>query len=115
MGKIGYLECPTGIAGDMCLGALIDCGLPWQYLVDSLQKLGIESEYQLRTEKVIRNGQAATKVYVDLTQHSTHNDHHHHLPERHQDHPPFLYIPPAAPGRFRPLNLPWFLPHYGPL
>ncbi len=77
---IGYLECPTGIAGDMCLGALIDCGLPWQYLVDRLGRLGIESEYQLRTEKVIRNGQSATKVYVDLqTEHqSTHDDHHHH-------------------------------------
>ena len=87
MGKIGYLECPTGIAGDMCLGALIDCGLPWEYLVDSLQQLGIEQEYQLRTEKVIRNEQSATKVYVDLSlshssaqsgHKSTHDDHHHH-------------------------------------
>ena len=80
MGKIGYLECPTGIAGDMCLGALIDCGLPWQYLVDCLECLGIESEYHLRTEKVIRNGQSATKVHVELQpqQKSAHNDHHHH-------------------------------------
>ncbi|MDJ0568128.1 MAG: nickel pincer cofactor biosynthesis protein LarC [Pleurocapsa sp. MO_192.B19] len=80
MGKIGYLECPTGIAGDMCLGALIDCGLPWQYLVDSLQSLGIEQEYQLRTEQVIRNGQSATKVHVDLQpeHHAAHTSHHHH-------------------------------------
>ena len=86
MVKIGYLECPTGIAGDMCLGALVDCGLPWQYLVNSLKSLGIEQEYQLRTEAVIRNGQSATKVHVDLL----HDDHHHnhdhdhaarHLPE----------------------------------
>ncbi len=89
MVKIGYLECPTGIAGDMCLGALVDCGLPWQYLVDSLQSLGIKQEYQLRTETVIRNGQSATKVYVDLEQehdHSHGEKHHHndgarHLPE----------------------------------
>ena len=77
---IGYLECPTGIAGDMCLGALVDCGLPWQYLVDGLKCLGIEKEYQLRTETVIRNGQSATKVHVHLT----HNHYHHHgrhLPE----------------------------------
>ena len=80
MVKIGYLECPTGIAGDMCLGALIDCGLPWQFLVDSLGCLDIESEYQLRAEKVIRNGQVATKVHVDLVQesHGHHDDHHHH-------------------------------------
>ena len=83
MVKIGYLECPTGIAGDMCLGALVDLGLPWQYLVDRLKSLEIESEYQLRTEKVIRNGQSATKVYVDLTQEHHHSHHHgaRHLPE----------------------------------
>ena len=83
MVKIGYLECPTGIAGDMCLGALVDFGLPWQYLVDRLKSLGIESEYQLRTERVIRNGQSATKVYVDLS-HEHYHSHHHsarHLPE----------------------------------
>lgn len=89
MVKIGYLECPTGIAGDMCLGALVDYGLPWQYLVDSLNSLGIEQEYQLSTETVIRNGQSATKVHVVLNQkHHHHHDsegHHHdrtrHLPE----------------------------------
>lgn len=82
MAKIGYLECPTGIAGDMCLGALVDCGVPWQYLVDRLSCLGIESEYQLRRSTVIRNGQSATKVYVDLQQ-EHHHEHHHsrHLPE----------------------------------
>ena len=86
MVKIGYLECPTGIAGDMCLGALVDCGLPWQYLVDNLKSLGIEQEYQLRTETVIRNGQSATKVHVDL-HHSHHHHHsgdeHHHYTARH--------------------------------
>ena len=84
MVKIAYLECPTGIAGDMCLGALIHCGLPWQYLIDRLSSLGIESEYQLRTKKVIRNGQSATKVYVDLSHEHHHSHHHHsvrHLPE----------------------------------
>ncbi len=86
MGKIGYLECPTGIAGDMCLGALIDAGLPWQYLVDRLATLGIDSEYQLRQERVIRNGQVATKVHVDLKLEHHSGDpshHHHHYPARH--------------------------------
>jgi pyridinium-3,5-bisthiocarboxylic acid mononucleotide nickel chelatase len=81
MVKIGYWECPTGIAGDMCLGALVDCGLPWEYLVDSLKSLGLESEYQLTTEAVIRNGQLATKVHVDL-----HHQHHHHDSEHHDHH-----------------------------
>ena len=88
MGKVGYLECPTGIAGDMCLGALIDAGVPWEYLTDNLKTLGIESEYHLRQEKLVRNGQAATKVHVDLHHahhHEAHSHHHHHsarhLPE----------------------------------
>ena len=82
MVKVAYLECPTGIAGDMCLGALIDVGVPWQYLVDNLKTLGVEREYQLRAEKVSRNGQIATKVHVDIEIESSHHHHHaRHLPE----------------------------------
>ena len=68
MKKIAYLECPTGIAGDMCLGALVSAGVPLDYLIEKLNGLGISEEYQLRAELVHRNGQQATKVYVDLKQ-----------------------------------------------
>ena len=84
MGRLAYLECPTGISGDMCLGASIDAGVPWEYLVDTLHSLGLEREYQLRTAKVNRNGQLATKVYVDLLNDKLDSEHHHHarhLPE----------------------------------
>jgi Uncharacterized conserved protein len=67
MNKIAYFECPTGIAGDMCLGALIHAGVPLEYLIEKLNLLGISTEYQLRAELVHRNTQQATKVYVDLT------------------------------------------------
>ncbi|PSB25340.1 nickel pincer cofactor biosynthesis protein LarC [Stenomitos frigidus] len=66
MTKIAYLDCPTGIAGDMCLGALVHAGVPLDYLIAKLSQLGIEKEYQLRAERVNRNGQQATKVHVDL-------------------------------------------------
>jgi uncharacterized protein (TIGR00299 family) protein len=80
MNKLAYLECPTGIAGDMCLGALVDIGVPLDYLISQLRGLGIEQEYQLRAEKVHRNGQIATKVYVvDLDHHDY--AHARHLPE----------------------------------
>ena len=84
MNKVAYIECPTGIAGDMFLGALIDAGLPWDYLQDNLAKLGISAEYQLKQEKVHRNSQLATKVDVQLLTPTKHNDHHHsHFPARH--------------------------------
>jgi hypothetical protein len=66
MTKIAYLECPTGIAGDMCLGALIDAGVPLSYLLEELAKLGIADDYRLWTETVHRNGQRATKFHVEL-------------------------------------------------
>jgi len=68
MTKIVYIECPTGIAGDMCLGALVHAGVPLEYLTDQLKRLGIGEEFHLWAEPVTRNGQAATKVHVDLLQ-----------------------------------------------
>ena len=66
MTKIAYFECPTGIAGDMCLGALVHAGVPLDYLRSQLKRLGVEDEFNLWAETVTRNGQAATKVHVDL-------------------------------------------------
>lgn len=71
----------------MCLGALVSLGVPVEYLIEKLNGLGIEQEYQLTAELVQRNGQQATKVHVDLIDHHHHHDrehtHHHgrHLPE----------------------------------
>ena len=79
MTRRAYLECPTGIAGDMCLGALVDAGVPLEYLIEKLQALSLVGEYQLRAEPVHRNGQLATKVHVDLSAH--HHHHGRHLPE----------------------------------
>jgi uncharacterized protein (TIGR00299 family) protein len=87
MSKIAYLQCPTGISGDMCLGALVSLGVPVDYLVTKLNALGISQEYHLRAELVQKNGQQATKVDVDLVEHHHHHDHQHdhhhgrHLPE----------------------------------
>ncbi|MGL5080232.1 MAG: nickel insertion protein, partial [Microcoleaceae cyanobacterium] len=66
MTKIAYFQCPTGIAGDMCLGALVHAGVPLDYLTEQLKRLGIDSEYKLRVETVHRQGQVATKVHVDV-------------------------------------------------
>lgn len=86
MSKIAYFQCPTGISGDMCLGSLASLGVPVEYLVEKLNALGIEQEYQLRVELVHRQTQQATKIHVDLLEHHDHDhghSHHHgrHLPE----------------------------------
>lgn len=70
--KIAYLDCPTGLSGDMCLGALVHAGVPLEYLVEQLGRLGIAEEYHLRSALVHRNDQQATKVYVDLEQANLH-------------------------------------------
>ncbi|MGB7248294.1 MAG: nickel pincer cofactor biosynthesis protein LarC, partial [Phormidesmis sp.] len=66
MKTLAYLDCPTGIAGDMCLGALVHAGVPLAYLDRQLGRLGISDEFHLRAELVQRQQQAATKVFVDL-------------------------------------------------
>ncbi|QLE56680.1 nickel pincer cofactor biosynthesis protein LarC [Nostoc sp. TCL26-01] len=84
MSKIAYLQCPTGISGDMCLGALVSLGVPVEYLREKLDNLGLAQEYKLWAELVQRNGQQATKVHVDLIEH--HHHHHEHDHEHHHQH-----------------------------
>ena len=70
MGIVAYLDCPTGIAGDMCLGALVSAGVPLEYLQNIVHQLGLDREVKLWTESVHRGGIAATKMHVELLDHS---------------------------------------------
>src|SRR5665213_3438994 len=60
--RIAYLDCFAGIAGDMCLGALLDAGVPPHVLHDATTALNLNAS--LRIEKVDRSGIACTKVHV---------------------------------------------------
>ncbi|WP_017296320.1 nickel pincer cofactor biosynthesis protein LarC [Geminocystis herdmanii] len=79
METIAYLQCPTGIAGDMLLGALVSIDVPLEYIDHGLKSLNFEEEYTLRQETVQKQGQTATKIHVDLNHHTNHH-HHRHLP-----------------------------------
>lgn len=115
MKTLAYLECPTGIAGDMCLGALVHAGVPLSYLESQLARLGLQDEFCLRSESVLRNQQAATKVHVDLldtdghsggdrsAHHQHHGDHHHHDGHTHSDH---THSPENSPERHGGRRLP---------
>jgi pyridinium-3,5-bisthiocarboxylic acid mononucleotide nickel chelatase len=61
--KIAYLDCFSGISGDMTLGALIDAGLDFKLLQRDLAGLSLD-EYELYEQKVVKNGITGTKVQV---------------------------------------------------
>jgi pyridinium-3,5-bisthiocarboxylic acid mononucleotide nickel chelatase len=86
MSKVAYFECPTGIAGDMCLAALIDAGVPVDYLLDKLQLLGISGEYHFTTSTVKHHGQAATHVNVGLLAESDDHSHEQGTHDHQHDH-----------------------------
>jgi uncharacterized protein (DUF111 family) len=59
-----HLDCFSGIAGNMFVGALLDLGLPRKALEADLAGLGLR--YQLRVRKVMRGAVAARYVEVRL-------------------------------------------------
>jgi uncharacterized protein (TIGR00299 family) protein len=60
--RIAYLDCFSGISGDMFLGALVDAGVPAKLFEDTVAALNIGARLQI--SKVSRSGITATKLDV---------------------------------------------------
>ncbi|WP_156289561.1 nickel pincer cofactor biosynthesis protein LarC [Oceanobacillus salinisoli] len=74
--KILYLDCFSGLSGDMTIGALLDAGGDFSHLQKELKKLHIEDEYELKFQKVVKNGITGTKFDVILNNEGHHHDGH---------------------------------------
>jgi uncharacterized protein (TIGR00299 family) protein len=60
--RIAYLECFSGISGDMFLGALLDAGVPPELFTRTVEALGVDA--RLEISRVDRSGISATKLDV---------------------------------------------------
>ena len=59
-----HVDCASGAAGDMLLGALIDLGVPVEVIGDALDAVGA-GRWRLRVAGTVRGGVAAVDVTVD--------------------------------------------------
>jgi pyridinium-3,5-bisthiocarboxylic acid mononucleotide nickel chelatase len=96
--RTAYLECFSGMSGDMFLGALVDAGVPQQTLEDTVAALGVGA--RLKISHVLRSGISATKVDVcvngksdlphqehgEQQQQHEHPHHHEHSPSHGHEH-----------------------------
>jgi pyridinium-3,5-bisthiocarboxylic acid mononucleotide nickel chelatase len=85
--RIAYLECFSGISGDMFLGALVDAGVPLDALQKAAAALNIGARLEAR--KVTRGGIAGTKVDVisDESGATARHEQHEHSHAREHGHP----------------------------
>jgi uncharacterized protein (TIGR00299 family) protein len=85
--RIAYLECFSGMSGDMFLGALVDAGIPASLLESTVAALDVGA--RLEISRVVRSGISATKVDVwvdgekdlpreEFWEHSWHEHSHQH-------------------------------------
>lgn len=65
--KIAYLDCFSGISGDMFLGALLDCGLPRKLLMQELEGLSL-GPFKIKITSQRRMHITGYRVEVKLSQ-----------------------------------------------
>ncbi|MBW8350165.1 nickel pincer cofactor biosynthesis protein LarC [Bacillus sp. IITD106] len=82
--KALYIDCFSGISGDMMVGALIDAGASPEKIERELKKLDV-SGYEIKCSRVVKEGISSIKFDVILDEEHSH-DHHHHGGHEHHSH-----------------------------
>lgn len=85
--KAIYLDCFSGLSGNMLLGAFLQAGVPAAWLEQELKKLPIAGEFELLAEDTQRSGIRAVYMNVLLTkQEETQAHHGQHKHPHHEQH-----------------------------
>jgi uncharacterized protein (TIGR00299 family) protein len=74
--RIAYLDCSSGISGDMTLGAMVDAGVPLEILQEAVGSLGLPG-VKLVASEVKKNGFRATQINVEYDPEQKHRHLHH--------------------------------------
>lgn len=84
-----YLECYSGISGDMTVAALLDLGADLDKLNTTLKELKIDDEFEIKVFKVLKSGIEANDFDVILKHKHEHDkerhEHHHHHHHEHRN------------------------------
>jgi pyridinium-3,5-bisthiocarboxylic acid mononucleotide nickel chelatase len=72
-----YCDCFSGISGDMFLGALLDAGLPVEYLAGQFKLLNLHEFQGVTAEHVHKGALEATLLNLDIHEHHDEHEHHH--------------------------------------
>ena len=128
--RIAYLECFSGMSGDMFLGAVVDAGVPARVLEEAVSALGVGA--RLEISRVMRSGISATKVdvwvdgekdlpreeYWERQEHEHAHEHsHQHYKHTHHDQPEHGHAGDlhSLPGESSPAEPALSLPKAGPV
>jgi pyridinium-3,5-bisthiocarboxylic acid mononucleotide nickel chelatase len=74
--RIAYLDCASGISGDMTLGALVDAGAELSAIQTGIDSLGLPSCWLIANE-VKKRGFRATQITVEHEPEHKHRHLHH--------------------------------------
>lgn len=74
--RIAYLDCASGISGDMTLGAMVDAGVDLAAIQTGIDSLGLPS-CKLVASEVKKNGFRATQIMVEHEPEHAHRHLHH--------------------------------------